>query len=337
MASLGPGRGWPWPEGGPELPLGPQHIAPVGFVLSNGRPIGTCFVVQRIDPEMPSRSDFYMVTARHVVKRPNGENKPDLWVRFREYGGRQVEDWAESRWLAHDDEEIDLAVAPFPNERRKFRIGSLRMDTLSFDQNLAGAELGANVFYVGLLEPADQMGADGVAMVRSGTLGAYRQLIKPKGAPKPYIAHVIDCRSYGGFSGSPVFLQKDLPLRNSRELEEIRASDPRYANIERIGHTIHGTWLLGVLIIHYSDDNAADLASNMGLGIVVPSFQIEHLLSHRDCEAERVTEREIETKRAPKPRAEEASADSAEPYTEDKFLGDLRKVSKPGALPDREA
>jgi hypothetical protein len=97
-------------------------------------------------------------------------------------------------------------------------------------------------------------------------------------------AHLIDCRSYGGFSGSPCFVQfKDLPRDGGRLL------------IEGYSRMVDTTVLLGMVIAHYDLRRDAiltgDLAGapgrvqtdiNTGVGVVLPVERITEALMHED-------------------------------------------------------
>jgi hypothetical protein len=114
---------------------------------------------------------------------------------------------------------------------------------------------------------ADQV----IPMVRSGTLGAVNQSgirVDLGGAGEEYIyvpetAHLVDCRSYQGFSGSPCFLQ----------FEHTGVSEawtgPRLMST---------TALLGMMIAHFQGGTRVEHA---GVGVVLPVEKIRELF-HRD-------------------------------------------------------
>lgn len=317
------------------LPLHKDHIGCVGFITTNGVPVGTCFIVTLADPDLPPHLGHgYVVTARHVLyNKRTGSRLPNLKVRFRELDGDRVQDLDAHDWVEHPIDDIDVAVAPIDGVP-DFPTGSLSMDLHPFDLTDIEAVLGQAVYYVGLFAPVDKMGAEGVPMVRSGTVGAISQLIHPEGKDGPFEAHLIDCRSYGGFSGSPVYIQVSLPSM-AGELSK-KGQWEGYSISHRIQARNYWTWLWGLLIIHYTDLAAPDAIANMGVGIVIPVERIRDVLN---------TKRLIDLRRddavqirAAEPGvnvvAQDASALAPEIYTEAEFLGDLRKVSRPVARPE---
>jgi hypothetical protein len=70
--------------------------------------------------------------------------------------------------------------------------------------------LGEDIYFVGLLAQIQGMGQANTPMVRTGTFGAlYQQDVSMIGLPNTRIAlqgHLMDCRSFGRFGGSPCFM-----------------------------------------------------------------------------------------------------------------------------------
>jgi hypothetical protein len=314
--------------GDPPLPLSRDHVSSVGFVTTDDEPIGTCFVTVSADTEIPALYHGYVVTARHVLySKRTGLRYPNLHVRFREYGGDRVQDLPAPDWVEHPVEDIDVAVAPI-STTADFVIGALSLDIQGFQMTDIEPVLGQPVFYVGLFGPADRMGAEGVPMVRSGTLGAFAQMIHPDGSDAPFEAHLIDCRSYGGFSGSPVFLQEWLPS----DMGNMLPFRDGINVVHRMGVSIYATWLLGVLIVHYTDQARPSEVSNVGVGIVVPIERVAEVLNDERFKAMREDERERERRKPGRNvKAEEVAR---EPYTRDDYLRDLIKVTQPTPQPD---
>ena len=135
-------------------------------------------------------------------------------MRFRKYETHNlimpIDEWSEGRWLRPDDEDCDIAIAPYDGQH-PFEVGYTNIDTQGWDLCEFNPTIGSDVLYVGLFTAADHLGIENAPMVRSGVLGAFCQEVHPTGASKPYLAHLIDARSRGGFSGSPVFYQLRLP------------------------------------------------------------------------------------------------------------------------------
>jgi hypothetical protein len=80
---------------------------------------------------------------------------------------------------------------------------------------------GDDVYFAGLLGAVPSMGERGVPMTRGGMIGALYQDGVPIRLPDDTVIHVqghlIDCRSFGGFSGSPCFVATSATFTRRRE------------------------------------------------------------------------------------------------------------------------
>lgn len=138
----------------------------------------------------------YVVTAHHVITRQleiavetSDTDKPgELHEPMR------VENWRQPI------RDVDLAIAPFP-PRDVSPLAIEFEEHLPPDQELAMPRPGSQIFYLGVFQPLDRV------MARSGTIGATNQLGLAHQGGYAYPAHLVDCRSYSGFSGSPCFLE----------------------------------------------------------------------------------------------------------------------------------
>jgi hypothetical protein len=256
-------------------------------------PVGTAFQVC-IGSE---HRHNYVVTAAHVV---SGE--PETWVRANTTMTLgETKDVAVPRWYLHPTE--DVAVAPFnennvwlsafpvewfadtvmAENRQKFNVSSI-------DTREHRPGLGDRVYFMGLLANVPHMGDRNIAMVRSGTIGAlYQERVPIWIDPRTVAyrtAHLIDCRSYEGFSGSPCFTQHE-------------AIGTRYTDGQPT--VVDITFLLGVVSHHF--DNLRDatmtgalagsvgkvkVPAHTGVGVVTP---VEHVRETLDLE-ELVEERQ---------------------------------------------
>lgn len=192
------------------MPL--DHLYPETVVFIIGRrkapdgetrsvPIGTGFVVSKPNEADPSERFVYAITARHCV-----EYEAESWVRFRSGSGR-VTDVSIPKWTLHPTADVALA--------RLTDVSTLAITHLQLHDAIDTTDIhpGDRVYFMGLLAYIPAMAEANIPMVRSGTIGAMYQDNVPIRGPdkvKRYVqAHLIDCRSFGGFSGSPCFVQYD--------------------------------------------------------------------------------------------------------------------------------
>jgi hypothetical protein len=223
----------------------------------------------------------YLVTAAHVIR-----TEVETWVRVRRLDGSLEDKPIEEQWMFHDRddvavtpielEEYDIALLPIPDFLPSHR--SLRHGARTF---INRPMLGDQVYFAGLFAPIPAMGERNIPLVRSGTLAAMAQpdvpLRLPDGTVLTYTAHLIDCRSYAGFSGSPCFVQF-----------------PREPSSGGVGRADEETELLGVISSHFDFRENADLTGeiadmgtvgvpiHLGVGVVMPAESLEGLLYRDD-------------------------------------------------------
>lgn len=201
----------------------------------------------------------YLVTARHNVERAL-EHHGELFARVNLVGeGSQLYKLPRS-WSFPDDDASDVAM---------IRVPPLEQADLSpISDSLFATRQRVRDFNIGL---GDEVVVTGlftqhagrqrnVPFVRSGIIAAMPdEPLQDQRSGLDYHGYLVELRSFGGLSGSPIFVRLD----------------PRQA----YGEVAHGTryYLLGLMRGHweyrggpvaFSDDDSAAL--NMGVGIVTP-------------------------------------------------------------------
>jgi len=145
-------------------------------------------------------------------------------------------------------------------------------------------ELGEDVVFAGLLAQVDSMAERHVPMLRGGMIGALYQhkipMVEPGGTRRLLDGHLIDCRSFGGFSGAPCFVSM------------IRTSAPGSSL-----HVLNPTpfWqLLGVVGGHFDHRSSIEIQgdslsvpTSAGVAVVYPSELLTELLEDEALIAER--------------------------------------------------
>jgi hypothetical protein len=248
------------------MPFPPDLARMVGFVARNGKPVGTCFLVRIRSIEFPYRPYWdhaYLVTAAHVAP-PDGSDT-EIWMSTS--SGELVRDFI-PHW--HYPEGDDIAVAPFVSAEDSLDWSALQLyKYATSSMGIYGAHLGAPVHYVGLLGPVASMADRGQPMVRTANLGAMDvEHVEYTGQGGGWwsarLAHLIDCRSYGGFSGSPVFLSAEYtgPLVDAIPAAwKQQLSEDETLRSHEFGGLWHFAALFGMLVGYGRD---------AGVGIVLP-------------------------------------------------------------------
>ena len=305
------------------MPLLMEHLQNVVFITNeNGEPEGTGFLVCMREEGDPQG---YVVTAAHVVR----DDPSILSVRAHTTDWDLI-DLPAPDWVFHDS--LDIAVAPI--HEGKARLRAFSMATMTTDAADIIPKLGADVYYVGLFAPIPAMAERCIPMVRSGTLGAlYVPGIQRDEDDEPFTAHLVDCRSYDGFSGSPVLIEMAYPGPRSPS-EPIPPIFERYPDkAAQLGTLHYQTLLWGIFVAHFNEPSSYRKSAT-GVGVVLPIENVREVLMKEELVAMR-KERD-KRKRDQEPRIESTSARS-EPnsYRRKDFLADLEKVTK--KQPDPEA
>lgn len=264
------------------MSLPPSLTRSVGFVVRNGRPVGTCFLVRvqsELHPERPDWDYGYVVTAEHVARPDSTPN--EVWMGV--YGGK-LERGFFPEWQYADGGD-DIAVAPWLSGSDERNWLAMRMYADATDSiGIVAAHLGTTVHYVGLLAPVASMATRGQPMVRTASLGAmdvHNVEYHDKGSQRiAYVAHLIDCRSYGGFSGSPVFLSAQFPGPLD---EPLPAPWREHPMADRLGSMNYFAALFGMLVGYGHD---------AGVGVVLAVERIRMALNSQDMIAMRHDEDE---------------------------------------------
>jgi hypothetical protein len=152
----------------------------------------------------------YLVTAAHVV-----DGAAETFVRVGLADGG-VRDLDVPEWIPHG--QYDVAVAPIEIADDMYAPRT-SLDQFIDDPHwiahdvMEPLQLGDIVYFIGLLGKIPEMVKRNVPIVRAGTLGAlWQEGLPVRRSPvepvKHITAHLIDCRSFGGFSGSPCYIQQ---------------------------------------------------------------------------------------------------------------------------------
>lgn len=286
------------------MALGIQYTKSVVFITGVRDPDsaalpdlrGTGFIVGAPTTD-PVFGFLYVATAAHVVRQLSS-----TFVRLTTKSG-EIEDVPVDRqsWVFHPSEDIAVTplsaqpqfdISPVPTQRF---VGSAELDY----EPLAGDD----VYFAGLLSQVPAMGERNVPMVRKGSVGAlYQDGVPVRLGDDTVIhvrAHLIDCRSYGGFSGSPCFVRFVSGV----------AKTPRLG----LRYPTESTLLLGMVAGHFDLDASVELPDQedkikvpvaAGVAVLQPAEMIIETLEDEDLAAIRDAENEKLATRAGEPAPE---------------------------------
>ncbi len=249
----------------------------LGYRFSDGRTglAGTGFLVARPFQEgaevrrgRVSLSFTYLLTAKHVIDGIRKQGLDEILIRFNYRDGKAR--WVTTKveyWQFHPTEPdtVDVALlnlsgfsggADVPHDHAVFPIAGFVSETLVQSEPIG---IGDEIFIVGLFA-AHHGNARNIPIVRIGNIAAMpeERVSTSLGAIDAYL---IEARSMGGLSGSPVFVN----------LGTMRV-------INGAMHTSDGgiIYLLGLMHGHY-DEKHQNI--NMGIGIVVPASKILEVIN----------------------------------------------------------
>jgi Trypsin-like peptidase domain len=301
-------------------------------------------------------SFLYIVTCRHVVEptasvRDLTPNDDPIWIRLNREGDKppKVIKTKRSEWLFPKERYVDVCVYPFDKQMHDADddLALVTLNTSSTNgiiftdtfQAHWGLALGDEIFMVSCF--VGRVGdRKNIPVIRLGSIAA-----KPSepawGGSHQSPAYLIETRSLGGTSGSPVFLHVN-PGRRLRE--------PELRQLPDGGGTIAPYYLIGMMQGFHSGQYASDFVANddeqkvvpvdtdfnAGIGVAIPISQIMDLINRPDLKEARMATLEAKRKQtghhdasAPQPKVFPPTGD-AEPNHRERFTALLdAAVKKP--------
>lgn len=246
---------------------------------------GTGFVVSMPTAD-PDELFLYVVTAAHVVRPMRS-----TFIRLSRTPDGPITEELEiplERWVFHPFE--DVAVAPMVVNPEEVILSVVPVDTfVGTAETQFAPGPGDKVIFVGLLGLVPSMGDRNVPMVRTGSIGALHQdqlpVRLPDGTVLSMHGHLIDCRSFGGFSGSPCFVEF---LSRVDPTPRLGLATPRTS-----------TLLLGLVSGHFDIHAAVALPGNeeelrvpvaAGIAVIQPAETIMEVLNDDELVASRAAD-----------------------------------------------
>ena len=244
---------------------------------------GTAFLVGR---ELKGTEEYavYCVTAKHVIDEIKARSGYQVWLRINSASG--APEWIATElhdWLYHPSRELvdvaamafDIDSSPFDLEMHTNRACplSIAADNEKITQEAIG--IGDEVVLVGLFSQHKGTKRN-IPIVRVGNIAAMPE--EPVCSKLGYMeAYLVEVRSIGGLSGSPVFVHLGI----TRSLDgKLKIGDSRNPKIFLLG-LMHGHW-------DSTDSSSEDVIEdsffkneklNMGIAIVVPMVKILEVLN----------------------------------------------------------
>ena len=260
----------------------------IGYQLADGqmRLAGSGFFLARRQHGDNVR-DVFLVTAKHVIDGIHKLGLTEIFIRANTTTGQSV--WTKCQstdWLFHPtDSTVDLALirTGVPGDWDHLIIPpSMFATTQTLEANAVG--LGDEVFIVGLFRHHHGTQKN-IPIVRVGNLAAMAEEKVHTKDFGPVDAYLIEARSIGGLSGSPVFLNMGPVRYLDNQVKHAQGGLMFFL----LG-LIHGHFDVPSSTIDGTNSDAADPLSaervNTGIAIVVPIDKIlEAINAHSKQEA----------------------------------------------------
>jgi hypothetical protein len=217
---------------------------------------------------------LYLVTARHCVR--DAEKYGGLWVRYTDH---QLQTQTarlprELEWTYPDDPCVDVAVTLFGMGMSMLR-ASLLERVLITDEKLAELYVGPgdDVALIGLFTQHSGKGRN-LPIVRSGVIAAMpEEKIFDATTGQLFDAYLVEVRSIGGLSGSPVFVSLGYSRGPNGEINQ----EGRSFVIGVIrGHWDHKSPLASTDFAQRGEEELRTV--NMGMATVTPTREVLALL-----------------------------------------------------------
>jgi hypothetical protein len=240
------------------------------------RPVGTAFFMALPFGQMQA---VIVVTALHVVAKIQQESddaKTFLRVNTKD-GGFRIVEVDTTAWVKpdHVEEIVDVCFCPwpFPWQSSDYDIRFVSREQAATSDVMATEELGVGneVAFAGLF--VNHYGTQrNEPIVRFGNLSAIpAELVRTRYGDIE--AYLVESRSVGGLSGSPVLVDVGLFRGADRDVREYRRGGP-------------GMYLIGIMHGHWAapveeakvDDGITEEYVNMGIAVVTPIDKLLNLI-----------------------------------------------------------
>lgn len=258
----------------------------IGFKNSDGTYSirGTAFFVIIPFNDDEKRVFIHVVTAKHIIARLKQNNIDKAWLRINTIEGFE---WVETNvesWYDHpEDYRVDASVLPLYLSPERYDYLALPISMAATDQVIKQRriDVGDEVFLTGLFTEHNGRKKN-LPIVRTGSIALMPEEpigTKILGVREEIDAYLIEARSIGGLSGSPVFVHMGSVRPH---LPENRFSFAKQPSFYWLG-LMHGHWDVDIRNDESEEDDTSvppQERVNMGIAMVVPVERILEVINH---------------------------------------------------------
>ena len=287
---------------------------------------------------------MFLATARHVAEKLEGR---DFALRANKTDGSIViiEGHADQKWWYHPTEKqyVDAAVTIFfPPNLRTLDIFWVDIGIFVDQEKIKHANLGVGdeVFVAGLFTEVLET-TKNIPIVRIGNLAMVPGEKIPFKDGRLIDAYLVESRSIGGLSGSPVFVRQTIRMDAGMTFKpgfKLNAVNSPTPEIDGVEHSflsgVGRIYFLGSMIGHWDSPTGFNLpdkeAVNMGISPVVPAHKIREIIAQPELqEVMHAMTTDLAKKKHGNAKEDFGSSKQSEPgFTKEDFEAALRKVSR---------
>jgi hypothetical protein len=226
----------------------------------------------------------YVVTNRHLIV-----NRAEPAVVLRRHDGQRLPIAVPATsWFTHSDGADDIAVASLPDlSLDEYDIASFPISHCINRDQIAplGVGIGIDVYYLGRFKAAIEL--QSITTVRFGSISSMPVMVRHPNFKKDVESYLVEGRSRGGFSGSPVVAMLKGP---TVEKDHARS----------IIHLGADEFLLGIAWSHMTEWQEARIRGskaellvdlNAGMVCVAPAWRIIDILMRQELVTQRNADR----------------------------------------------
>lgn len=203
--------------------------------------IGTGFFIH-LPSRVPNKYFRYLVTARHVIEGAKAAGYSEFFIRLNTVDGSSIVAFLPDGWLYPENPAIDVAVMPITIHDRSVKYADIPAASFATDEVIRdyGIGVGDDLVMVGLF--THRWGHQrNIPIVRSGIIASMPEEPFIDESGNLYDAYLVEMRSIGGLSGSPVFVWLN-EWRNYPDVEDFKREYLRW-QMRLIG-IVRGHWEL---------------------------------------------------------------------------------------------
>jgi hypothetical protein len=280
----------------------------------------------------------FLATARHVAEKLEGR---EFALRVNRLDGSIaiIRGQADTKWWYHPTERkyIDAALCMFfPDNYGELDIQAIHVGWFADEETIKEANIGAGdeVFIAGLFTKITET-AKNIPIVRIGNLAMMPGEKIPFKDGKLIDAYLVESRSLGGLSGSPVFVRRTVEIEGKAYRDKFRDFPNSFVGPDEIVKVsgLGRIYFLGSMIGHWDQPTGFSFpeqeAVNMGISPMVPAEKIKEILTQPELldMVKKVTE-EMAAKNHNSAVEDFAADDKTAPFTKEDFEAALKKASR---------